>query len=144
MQAAVLQRYTCDVVAADGLHAVVSITCQALGTLFRAPAVVLLISEGRVLSTNRFGELRLHDAELEAAQSSLTTGTVLRGGVYPHLASRFDFWPVQTTGSQNAVIGLAFDPDERPSAPDMAITVVANVLALAIECQHGRDSGSPQ
>ena len=31
------------------------------------------------------------EAELEAARSSLATGTVLRGDVYPNPASRFDF-----------------------------------------------------
>jgi hypothetical protein len=33
---------------------------------------------------------------LEAARSSLATGTVVRADVYPDLASRFDFWPVNT------------------------------------------------
>ena len=60
-------------------------------------------------------------------------------GVYPHLASRFDFWPVQTTKSQTAVIGLAFDPDERPPAPDTLITIVASLLALVLDRQHGPD-----
>jgi hypothetical protein len=75
---------------------------------------------------------------LEAALSSLAAGTVLRGGVYPHLASRFDFWPVQTAERQSAVIGLAFDPDERPSAPDAPVNVVASMLALALDRQPER------
>ncbi len=139
MQATVLQDYSQEVVAIDNLDAIVSITSKALGALFRVPAVVILIADGRVASIKQVGDVELEEAELEAAQSSLATGTVLRSGVYPHLTSRFDFWPVQTSESRNAVIGLAFDPDERPSAPHTPVQVVASVLALALERQSGRD-----
>ena len=75
---------------------------------------------------------------MEAARSSLATGTVVRSDIYPHLASRFDFWPVKTAEGQNAVIGLAFDPDERPSAPDALVNTVVSVLALVLDRQHPR------
>jgi hypothetical protein len=75
---------------------------------------------------------------LEAARSSLATGTVARSDIYPNLASRFDFWPVKTADGQNAVIGLAFDPDERPAAPDALVNIVASVLALALDRHHAR------
>ena len=52
---------------------------------------------------------------------------------YPNLTSRFDFWPVET-----AVIGIAFDPDERPSAPDALVNIVVRVLALVLDRQHVR------
>ena len=64
----------------------------------------------------------------------------MRAGVYPALASRFDFWPVATAVGQGAVIGLAFDPDERPSAPDTLVDIVGSVLALALDRQHFRVS----
>ena len=137
-QASVLEGYGRDIVKADNIDAITSITRQALAALFRNPAVVLLIAEGMVVSIKRASDIE-PQAELEAARSSLATGTVLRGGVYPHLTSRFDFWPVQTTERQNAVIGLAFDPDERPSAPDTPVRVVASVLAMALDRQLGRD-----
>jgi hypothetical protein len=78
---------------------------------------------------------------LEAARSSLATGTVVRAGVYPDLASRFDFWPVNTAEGQNAVIGLAFDPDERPSTPDALVDIVRSILALVLDRQHVRGLG---
>jgi K+-sensing histidine kinase KdpD len=137
-QASILQGYSEDVMAADNLDAIISITCQALAALFRAPAIVLLIAEGKVVSIKRTSGIEPEEAELEAAQSSLATGTTLRGGVYPHLASRFDFWPVQTTESLNAVIGLAFDPDERPSTPDTPVRVVTSLLGLLLDRRHGR------
>jgi hypothetical protein len=68
----------------------------------------------------------------------LEIGTVVRRGVYPNLASRFDFWPVETAEGQNAVIGLAFDPDERPSAPDVLVDIVVRVLALVLYRQCAR------
>ncbi len=137
-QAAVLQGYSRDVVAADNTQAIVSITSQALAALFQVPAVVMLITEDRVVSLERVGDAEPQEAELEAARSSLATGTVARSGIYPNLASRFDFWPVHRAEGPNAVIGVAFDPDERPSAPDAPVDIVVSVLALALDRQHAR------
>ena len=134
-QATVLQGYSRDLVAADNTKAIVSITSQALAALFQVPVVVMLATEGTVVSLERVGDVEPQKAELEAAQSSLATGTVVRGGIYPDVASRFDFWPVQTAEGQNAVIGLAFDPDERPSAPDTLVDIVGSVLALVLDRQ---------
>ena len=139
-QATVLQGYSRDVVAADNTEAIVSITSQALAALFQVPVVVMLVTEGKVVSVKRVGGVEPQEAEFEAARSSLETGTVARAGVYPALASRFDFWPVTTAVGQCAVIGLAFDPDERPSAPDTLVDIVGSVLALALDRQHFRVS----
>lgn len=139
-QATVLQGYSRDVVAADNTKAIVSITSQALAALFQVPVVVMLVREGKVVSFERVGGVEPHETELEAARTSLATRTVVRAGLYPDLASRFDFWPV---ASADAVIGLAFDPDERPSAPEALVDVVGSVLALALDRQHfqvGRDA----
>jgi hypothetical protein len=62
----------------------------------------------------------------------------MRSGIYPNLDSRFDFWPVVTAEGQKAVIGLAFDPDERPSAPEALVSIVVRVLALVLDRQHVR------
>jgi len=137
-QATMLQGYSCDLVAADNTKAIVSITSQALAALFQVPAVMMLINEDRVVSLERVGEIELGEAELEAARSSLASGTVVRGDIYPNLASRFDFWPVQTTEGPIAVIGLAFDPDERPSTPDTPIDAVVCILAVVLDHQHAQ------
>lgn len=144
MQATVLQNYSHDVLSADNADAIASTTAQALAALFRVPAVALVVTDGRVISVARAGSPELQEAELEAARSSLTTGTALRGGAYPHLASRFDFWPVQTAKGQSAVIGLAFDPDERPAAPDAHVKIVANIFALMLDRQRGRTDALAQ
>ena len=122
-QATVLQGYSRDVVAADNTNAIVSITSQALAALFQVPVVVMLVTEDGVVSLEQVGDVEPQEAELEAARLSLATGTVVRSGVYPNLTSRFDFWPVETAEGQNVVIGLAFDPDERPSAPDALVDI---------------------
>ncbi len=137
-QASVLEGYSRDVVAADNTNAIVSITSQALAALFQVPVVVMLVTEDRVVSLGQVGDVEPQEAELEAARSSLAIGTVVRSGIYPNLASRFDFWPVEAAEGQNAVIGLAFDPDERPSAPDALVNIVVRVLALVLDRQHVR------
>jgi K+-sensing histidine kinase KdpD len=137
-QTTVLQGYSRDVVAAGNTKAIVSVTCRTLAALSQVPAVVMLVSEDRVDSLEQVGDVEPKEAELEAARSSLATGTVMRGDVYPNLASRFDFWPVATAEGQNAIIGLAFDPDERPAAPDTLVNIVVHVLALVLERQHAR------
>ncbi|WP_245505678.1 hypothetical protein [Rhizobium sullae] len=138
-----LQRYSRDVVAADNTNTIVSITSQALAALFQVPVLLMLVTEGKVVSVNRVGGVEPQEAEFEAARSSMEMGTVGRAGIYPNLASRFDFWPVATAVSQGAVIGPAFHPDERPSAPDMLVEIVGSFLALALSRQHfpaGRDA----
>lgn len=131
-QAAVLQRYGRDVVTAGNADAIASITSQALAALFGVPAAVLLV-EGRELAIKRTGDVEPNEADLEAARSALSTGTIQRGGVYPHPLSRFDFWPVRTAEGRNAVVGLAFDADERPLAPDTHVAVVTGILSLALD-----------
>jgi len=140
-QVIVLQNYGRDVVVADNTNAIVLITSNALAALFQV--VVMLITKDGMVSLKQPGDVEPQAAELEAARSSLATETVLRGGIYPNLASRFDFWPVKTTENQNAVIGLAFDPDERPSAPDTLVNIVVSILAVVLYRQHhGSSLGS--
>ena len=136
-QATVLHGYGRDVVAADNTKAIAATTAGALAALFQVPVVVIL-SEGNGFSVERAGDIELQEAEHEAARSALSTGTVMRAGIYPTDASRFDFWPVATAVGQPAVIGLAFDPDERPSAPDVLVGIVGSLLALALDRQHCR------
>ncbi|MGA7403875.1 MAG: DUF4118 domain-containing protein [Pseudolabrys sp.] len=132
-QVTVLQGYSRDL-AADNTKTIVSITSKALAALFQVPVVVMLVTDATVVSLERVGDIEPQKAELEAARSSLATGTVVRGGIYPDLASRFDFWPVKTAEGQNAVIGLAFDPDDRPSAPpDALVDIVGSVLGLVLD-----------
>jgi K+-sensing histidine kinase KdpD len=143
-QMGVLQGYSRDIATAAGVKAVVSITSQALAALFQVPVAVMLVTEGRVVLSEHIGDAEPQEDDLEAARSSLATGTIMRSGVYPNLASRFDFWPVQTAGGQDAVIGLAFDPNERPSKPDTLVNIIARVLALTLERQHVRGLGRDQ
>lgn len=139
-QAAILQDYSQDIVAAGNADAIASVASRALAALFRVPAVVMLTVQGNVTAIKRTGEVEPQAAEMDAARSALATDTVQRGGVYPNVASRFDFWPVRTPGGQTAVIGLAFDPDERPAEPDVHVNVVASVLALALDRQQERST----
>jgi two-component system sensor histidine kinase KdpD len=135
-QAMILRSYSRNLLTADTTKVIVSQTCQTLAALFQAPAVVLLVMDGRVVSTERVGDLKPQDAELDAARSSLTTGIATRAGVYPDINSRFDFWPVLTTQDESAVIGVAFETDERPTAADAQVDIVRGAFALALERHH--------
>jgi K+-sensing histidine kinase KdpD len=145
-QVSALQRYTREFVAADNAKAIVSIASRALYALFQVPAVAMLVSEGRVVFVEQVGEIKPQEADFDAARSSLTSGTVMPSGVYPNLASRFDFWPVETAEGENVVVGLAFDPDERPSKPDELVNIVVRVLALVLDREHAKPTrdGGPQ
>lgn len=135
-QAALLQDYSLQVAVPHSLDEVARITSQVLASLFGVPAVVVLVADGQAISVKQVGASTPDEGELEAARSALTTGTVVRGGIYPFAGSRFDFWPVQTAEGRGAVIGLAFDPDERPASPDMHVRVVACILALVLDRRH--------
>jgi K+-sensing histidine kinase KdpD len=137
-QAKILQLYSHDAVGADDAREIVSIAATTLEALFHVPVVVMLMSENVVTFSEKCGEIELIDVEMEAAQSSLTTCRLVPAGVYPFDASRFDFWPVSTPTGQWAVIGLAFDRDERPSKPTTLVETVGSVLALVLDRQHFR------
>ena len=136
----VLQGYSRDIVAADNAEAVASITSRALAALFQVPAIVILVANGQVVSVKTVGGVEPKEAEFEAARSSLETGIVARAGLYPTVKSRFDFWPVVTKVGQGAAVGLAFDPDERPSASATLVDIVGNILGLALYRQYGREA----
>jgi two-component system sensor histidine kinase KdpD len=135
-QAAVLRLYGLQV-ASGHSKSIVSVTADTLETLFRVPIVVILMSEAAENVFEKRGPIELlNDAETRASQWSLANRRPVRAGVYPFDASRFDFWPVVSPAGQKAVIGLAFDPDERPTAPGTLVEIVTSVLALALDGLH--------
>ncbi|MGX1791125.1 DUF4118 domain-containing protein [Bosea sp. NPDC055332] len=139
-QAALVRSYGQNLIAADGPEAIFSRTADALEALFKVPVVLMLISESSVDLTLRRGSIEPAPIDIEAARSSLATGKVAVADVYPFDASRFDFWPVQTSTGDPAVIGLAFDPQERPPQPGTLVETVASLMALALDRQHLRTS----
>jgi two-component system sensor histidine kinase KdpD len=105
---------------------------EALGRLFRAPAVVLLF-DGQAFEGGEGAGLV--EADLEAARWSLASGLATRGGAYPQGEARFDFWPVTTPQRQRAVIGLKISGSEagRPAAPEQLVEIVSGYLAVALD-----------
>jgi K+-sensing histidine kinase KdpD len=143
-QAAVLRRYSGEATSGNS-RSIVSTTADTLETLFRVPAVVILISEGQENSIEQRGQIKLlNQVETEAVEWSLTNRRPVTAGIYPFDASRFDFWPVVALAGQKAVIGLAFDPDERPVTPGALVETVGNLFALALDNQQvARSRQSP-
>jgi K+-sensing histidine kinase KdpD len=130
-RAVLLQRLSGDIADADPGRAA-ALTSGALAAMFDAPAVVLAAQNGRLDVMQITGAAELQQAEWDAASSAFATRSAVRGGVYPDLQSRFDFWPVGADGQIRAVIGVAFPGDDRPSQPDLSIDVVRSLLALAM------------
>ena len=145
-QVSMLERYTRELAGAENANVAISIASRALAALFQVPAVAMLVSGSAVVFREQSGGLEPQESDLEAARSALTTGAVARGGVYPNLTSRFDFWPLETSYGQKAAVGLAFDPDERPARPDDLINIIVRILGLALERQQattGLHAGRP-
>lgn len=137
-QATIIQLYSHDVIGADDAKELVALAANTLEELLHVPVVVMLMSEAAVTFIEKRGKIDPLDVEMDAAQSSLTTCRSVPAAIYPFETSRFDFWPVSTPTGQWAVIGLAFDPNERPSDPATLVESVAAVLALALDRQHFR------
>ena len=116
-QTEALQSYGRAALTAGSTTAIVSSAAKALETIFHVPAVVMILSGAAVVLLEKRGNLELTEAELDAARASLDGGGPVPASVYPFDTSRFDFWPVPVSAGQQAVIGLAFDPDERPPNP---------------------------
>jgi hypothetical protein len=96
----------------------------------------MLVNESEIVFREQVGALQPQEPDLEAVRSALTTGAAARAGVYPNVTSRFDFWPLETSRGQKAVVGLAFDTDERPARPDDLINIVVRLLGLALGRQR--------
>ncbi|WP_428427956.1 DUF4118 domain-containing protein [Pararhizobium sp.] len=144
-QAALLQDYSRDIGTAGDTKTAAFITSKALAALFNVPAVVILMTGNDAVSVSSAGGLELQATDLDAARSSLVMGSVARAGVYPAVASRFDFWPVTTAAGQTAVIGLALAPEQRATSSETSIDIVGRILALALDNQHFRaGSGASQ
>ncbi len=138
-QAALVRSYGRELAAADTPEAIFSRTADALEALFKVPVVLMRMSESSVDLLLRRGGIEPAQVDIESARSSLTTGKVSVADVYPFDGSRFDFWPVMTSAGNQAVIGLAFDPEERPPQPSTLVETVASLMALALDRQHLRE-----
>lgn len=134
-QANVFQTLARDLVGASDRRRIVGAGVDALGRLFRAPAVILMpgADEMTMVASNRGAELS--EADREAARWALASRLPTRGGAYPIEGAGFDFWPVVTAQRAQFVIGLAIsDRDQgRPDAPERQVNSVAGYLSVALD-----------
>ncbi|AYG61800.1 DUF4118 domain-containing protein (plasmid) [Rhizobium jaguaris] len=137
-QMRILQTLSHDIPAAEDTKAIASVAADALAALFGAPVIIMLMADAAVEFVDRSGAIQPTEIEMEAARSSLATGKLVAAGVYPFDASRFDFWPVTGPGTQHVVIGLAFEPEDRPPNPGNLVEIVAGLLWLALGRQQVR------
>lgn len=141
-QSSTLRHYTSDVMKADSAEAIAVSAARTASSLFRVPAVVIIATEDGIALTETSGGLTPQAWELDAARSTLNTKTSVRGGVYPDVESRFDFWPFDSTEPEHVILGIAFDPNDRPQSPDEAVQILGNVTVLALARQRGASTES--
>lgn len=131
MQAA-LKTYAGKMAASRSMEESTKLTLSALTGFFHSPAVIVFpaLADGE---PEVQGAEKLSAIEIEAAKSAWDSRLAVTGGVYPYDESRFDFWPVSTASGQQAIIGVAFDPDRRPANPDGMMDIVALVFGTAVD-----------
>lgn len=140
-QANAFQTLARDLVSAGDRRRIVAAGVDALGRLFRAPAVILMPGpeEMTMIASNRGAELS--EADREAARWALASRLPTRGGAYPVEGATYDFWPVVTPQRAQFAIGLAIsERDEgRPEAPERQVNTVAGYLSVALDREeHAR------
>jgi K+-sensing histidine kinase KdpD len=134
-QSAALQGLARDLVGATDRSRIVAAGVEALGRLFRAPAVILVPGKDNMVVAAHAGEAEVSDADLEAARWALASRLPTRGGAYPVEAAGFDFWPVVSPQRTQFVIGLAISGGDagRPEAPEREVDTVGRYLSVALD-----------
>lgn len=131
MQAA-LKTYAGKMAASRSMEESTKLTLAAVTGFFHSPAVIVFPAQADGEPEVQGAE-KLSAIEIEAAKSAWDSRLAVTGGVYPYDESRFDFWPVSTASGQQAIIGVAFDPNRRPANPDGMMDIVALVFGTAVD-----------
>lgn len=131
-----LQTFSAAVSEATQAREIANRAAAALEEMFHVPVAVMARTGGRLDIISSLGPLTANASELAAAQSSLDQNHLVRAGVYPFDASRFDFWPIHVPDQQPVVLGLAFDRQEYPERPELLILVVGRLLASALNSRN--------
>jgi len=134
-QASALHALARSLVGAKDMRAVARACANALASLFRAPAVVLLETDDDLSLVAAAGGAKLTAAETEAAAWVLASKLATRGGAYPAEESGYDFWPVVTPQRRRAVVGVRISgrDEGRPAAPEQLVDIVTGYLAVALD-----------
>ena len=130
-QAQALQGLAHVIIANGSRKDVIEAAAVALGRIFAAPAIIFSETDGRLRTEAAVGGAVVASPEVKAAASALEAQVHLRGETYPNDDSRFDFWPVTTSGTQRYVLAvdLMSSDDERPADPERFIEVIEAYVA---------------
>jgi two-component system sensor histidine kinase KdpD len=132
-QAEALHGLAHAVIKAEPPAALITMAADALGRIFRAPAVVLTEQTGALRAAAAIGGAQLSAADLEAAQWALEHDQPTRAETYPFDQAAFDFWPVQAPLNPRLVLGVKLTglADGRPKNPERHVDLVAGYLSAA-------------
>lgn len=109
----------------------IAAAATALSRIFAAPSVIFSGTEAHLEAEATAGGALVSTAEASAAASALEARAHFRGETYPNDDSRFDYWPVATSGAQRYVLAVDFMSSDygRPADPERFIEAVAAYVA---------------
>jgi two-component system sensor histidine kinase KdpD len=130
-QAQALQALAHTIIENRSQTEVVEAAASALSRIFAAPAVIFSETAGHLRTEASAGGAVVSEGEIKAAANALEAQTHFRGETYPNDDSRFDFWPVATSGAQRYVLAVDFKNSafERPPEPQRFIEIVGAYVA---------------
>jgi two-component system sensor histidine kinase KdpD len=131
-QAGVLQAFGRAICQSDTPEAAAGAAADALHALFQVPVAVLGLAGDQAFVMASRGNPEIGEAEEDAARQAVSAGQAVPAGIYPADRSRLDLFPLPASLATATVIGLAFDPDERPAEPATLVDIVCSLLALAL------------
>lgn len=111
---------------------VVQAAATALGAIFAAPAAVLARRDGTLTVQATTPGATLSAAEIQATRAAADACAPARAETYPHVQSRFDFWPVAVGRETRFVLGVDFSHGDEPMPPDSDrfVEIVSGYLAM--------------
>jgi K+-sensing histidine kinase KdpD len=130
-QAQALQALAHVIIEKRSQREVIAAAATTLSRIFAAPSVIFSKTGGRLQVEAEAGGAVVSGAEAKAATNALEAQAHFRGETYPNNDSRFDFWPVTTSGAPKYVLGVDFMSSEhgRPADPERFIELVGAYLA---------------
>ena len=130
-QSQALQALAHVIIANGSRKEIIEAAAVALGRIFAAPAIIFSETDGRLRTEAAVGGAAAASPEVKAAANALEAQVHFRGETYPNDDSRFDFWPVTTSGGQRYVLAVDFmrSDYERPADPERFIEAVGAYIA---------------
>jgi two-component system sensor histidine kinase KdpD len=106
-----------------------SAAAEALETIFRGPAVVLVERDGHLDPAAKAGGPTPSSIDMDAAHWAWINRLATRAGTFPFDAATFDFWPIVHGDGEGVVLGLGPGSERPADTATYTETIGAYLLA---------------